>query len=117
MIIQPLFHLWAVHSFGLAFMVDAIAGGLSHAGCSKAPPDHGGNGFMAIAIKIDDFIPLLKYEQEVEGLIDWVKSSAKLPGRQIYIPGEIEQQNRGRMMMIRGIRSCWLMNRSGNYPR
>lgn len=85
--------------FGLAFMVDALAGGLSWAGCSKSPPDHGGNGFLAIAIKIDDFIPLATYKQEIEGITEWVKSSAKLPGvQEIYIPGEIEQRNRERML-------------------
>jgi uncharacterized oxidoreductase len=85
--------------FGLAFMVDAIAGGLTRAGCSKAPPNEGGNGFLAIVIKIDDFIPLDTYTQEVEGLIEWVKSSAKSPGvQEIYIPGEVEQRNRERML-------------------
>ncbi|MFC1717662.1 Ldh family oxidoreductase [Candidatus Poribacteria bacterium] len=85
--------------FGLAFMVDAIAGGLTRAGCSKAPPNVGGNGFLAMVIKIDDFIPLDTYTQEVEGLIEWVKSSAKVPGvQEIYIPGEIEQRNRKRML-------------------
>ena len=85
--------------FGLAFMVDAIAGGLTRAGCSKAPPNEGGNGFLSIVIKIDDFIPLDTYTQEIEGLIEWVKSSAKSPGvQEIHIPGEVEQQNRRRML-------------------
>lgn len=85
--------------FGLAFMVDAIAGGLTGAGCSKAPPNEGGNGFLSIVIKIDDFIPLDTYTQEIEGLIEWVKSSAKSPGvQEIHIPGEVEQQNRRRML-------------------
>ena len=85
--------------FGLAFMVDAIAGGLTRAGCSKAPPNIGGNGFLAIVIKIDDFIPLDTYTQEIEGLVEWVKSSAKSPGvQEIYIPGEVEQRNRERML-------------------
>jgi uncharacterized oxidoreductase len=85
--------------FGLAFMVDALAGGLTRAGCSKAPPNTGGNGFLAMAIKIDDFIPLDTYTQEIEGLVEWVKSSAKAPGvQEIHIPGEIEQLNRERMI-------------------
>ena len=85
--------------FGLAFMVDAIAGGLTRAGCSKAPPNEGGNGFLAMVIKIDDFIPLDTFTQEIEGLTEWVKSSAKAPGvQEIYIPGEIERLNRKRML-------------------
>ncbi len=42
--------------YGLAFMIDAIAGGLSWAGCSAASPTHGGSGYVAMAIKIDSFI-------------------------------------------------------------
>ena len=80
-------------------MVDALAGGLTRAGCSKAPPNTGGNGFLAMVIKINDFIPLDDYTKEIEGLTEWVKSSAKAPGvQEIYIPGEIEARNRERML-------------------
>jgi uncharacterized oxidoreductase len=76
-------------------MVDAIAGGLSWAGCSADPPTRGASGWMAIAIRIESFIDPDEYKQEVEKLVDWVHSSPKLPGvRRIYYPGEIEEERR-----------------------
>ncbi|MDE0504576.1 MAG: Ldh family oxidoreductase [Candidatus Poribacteria bacterium] len=80
--------------FGLGFMVDAIAGGLSWAGCTRSEPTRGGSGIVMIAIKIDEFIDLDVYVQEIEYMIEWVKSSARLPGiDEIYVPGEFEERN------------------------
>ncbi|MFT5365538.1 MAG: putative oxidoreductase [Candidatus Latescibacterota bacterium] len=79
--------------YGLGMMVDAIAGGLSWAGCSSEKPTRGGSGFIAIAIKIDSFIDVADYKQEIQNLIDWVKSSPVHPDHgKIYLPGEIEQE-------------------------
>ena len=81
--------------FGLGFMIDAIAGGLSWAGYSRARPTRGASGIVMIAIKIEDFIDLEVYKQEIEYLIEWVKSSPTLPGvEEIYVPGEFEIRNR-----------------------
>jgi uncharacterized oxidoreductase len=81
--------------FGLGFMIDAIAGGLSWAGCSREKPTRGASGIFMIAIKISDFIGLEEYVQEIEYLAEWVKSSPKLPGvDEIYVPGEFEARNR-----------------------
>ncbi len=81
--------------YGLAMMIDAIAGGLSWAGCSAEQPTRGGSGFLALAIKIDSFIDVDEYKREVQKLIDWVKSSPKMPGvEHIYYPGEIEEARR-----------------------
>ena len=80
--------------FGLGFMVDAIAGGLSWAGCTRDKPTRGGSGIVMIAIKIEDFIGLDIYLQEIDYMIEWVKSSARLPGTdEIYVPGEFEERN------------------------
>jgi uncharacterized oxidoreductase len=77
--------------YGLAMMIDAIAGGLSWAGCSTERPTRGGSGFIALAIRVDAFIDIADYKQEVQSLIDWVKSSPTAPGvKQIYVPGEVE---------------------------
>ena len=47
------------------------------------------------AIKIEDFIDLADYEQEIAYLVEWVKSSARLPGvDEIYAPGEFEERSR-----------------------
>ncbi|MCY4410109.1 MAG: Ldh family oxidoreductase [Caldilineaceae bacterium] len=81
--------------YGLGMMIDAIAGGLSWAGCSADPPTRGASGWLALAIKIDSFIDADEYKQEVEKLVDWVRSSPKMPGvKRIYYPGEIEEERR-----------------------
>jgi uncharacterized oxidoreductase len=83
--------------YGLAMMIDAIAGGLSWAGCSAQQPTRGGSGYLALAIQIESFIDLAEFKREVQTLIDWVKSSPTMPGvKQIYIPGEIEEETRRR---------------------
>ncbi len=87
--------LFGHKGYGLAMMVDAIAGGLSWAGCSAEEPTRGGSGYIAIAIDIESFIDLDEYERELDTLIDWVKSSPKMPGvDEIYFPGEIEDETR-----------------------
>ncbi|MCB0105414.1 MAG: Ldh family oxidoreductase [Caldilineaceae bacterium] len=81
--------------YGLSMMIDAIAGGLSWAGCSSEEPTRGGSGYLALAIKIESFIDVADYKKEVQRLIDWVKSSPTMPGvKQIYLPGEIEEERR-----------------------
>ena len=79
--------------YGLAMMIDAIAGGLSWAGCSAAEPTRGGSGYLALAIRIDAFIDPDEFKRETRTLVDWVKSSPTMPGvKQIYVPGEIEDE-------------------------
>ena len=81
--------------YGLAVMIDAIAGGLSWAGCSADPPSRGGSGFIAMAMKIDSFIDLDEYLKEIGILCDWIKSSPTAPGfDKVYLPGEIEWEKR-----------------------
>jgi uncharacterized oxidoreductase len=81
--------------YGLSVMIDAIAGALSHAGCSADPPTRGGSGFLALAIKIEAFIDLDEYLEEIGILCDWIKSSPTAPGfDKIYLPGEIEWEKR-----------------------
>lgn len=89
--------------YGLAMMIDAIAGGLSWAGCSSDEPTRGGSGYLALAIKIESFIDVADYKKEIQRLIDWVKSSPTMPGvSQVYLPGEIEEERR-RKHEIEGI--------------
>lgn len=85
--------------YGLGMMIDAIAGGLSWAGCSAEQPTRGGSGFLCLAIKIESFIDLAEYKKEVQILIDWVKSSATMPGvERIYLPGEIEEERKAQRL-------------------
>jgi uncharacterized oxidoreductase len=90
----PLGGLDAGHKgYGLAMMIDAIAGGLSWAGCSAGQPTRGGSGFLCLALKIESFIDPDEYKKEIQTLIDWVKSSPTMPGvDRIYYPGEIEYE-------------------------
>ncbi len=79
--------------YGLAMMIDAIAGGLSWAGCSCENPTRGGSGYIALAIRIDAFIDPDEFKRETRTLVDWVKSSPTMPGvDKIYVPGEIESE-------------------------
>ncbi len=81
--------------YGLAMMIDAIAGGLSWAGCSAESPTRGGSGYIALAINIESFIDPDEFKQETRKLVDWVKSSPTMPGYdKIYVPGEIEDEMR-----------------------
>ena len=81
--------------YGLAMMIDAIAGGLSWAGCSTENPTRGGSGYLALAIKIESFADVDDFKSEVQSLIDWVKTSPAMPGvERIYVPGEIETETR-----------------------
>jgi uncharacterized oxidoreductase len=83
--------------YGLAMMIDAIAGGLSWAGCSAEHPTRGGSGYFALAVKIDSFIDPDEFKHETRTLVDWVKSSPTMPGhKKIYVPGEIEEETRQR---------------------
>lgn len=85
--------------FGLAIMVDLLAGGLSWAGCSREQPTRGLNGFLAMAIKIESFIDPAEFEQEAEYLVEWVKSSPRMPGvQEIYVPGEVEERARAQRL-------------------
>ena len=79
--------------YGLAMMIDAIAGGLSWAGTSVEAG--AGDGYVAMAIKIESFIDPDEYKKEIGALIDWVKSSPLMPGvGRIYYPGETEAETR-----------------------
>ncbi len=93
----PLGGPFGYKGYGLAMMIDAIAGGLSWAGCSADQPTRGGSGYLALAIKIDSFIDPADFKREVATLVDWVKSSPTMPGhKKIYVPGEIEEEMRAR---------------------
>lgn len=91
----PLGGAYGHKGYGLAMMIDAIAGGLSWAGCSAEAPTRGGSGFLALAIKIESFADVDDFKSEVRKLIDWVKTSPTMPGvERIYVPGEIEIKTR-----------------------
>jgi len=81
--------------YGLAMMIDVMAGALSRAGCTRDRPTRGGSGFLCLALRIEAFVDLAEYYDEVQHLIDWVKSARPAPGtRAVLLPGEIEEQRK-----------------------
>ncbi len=89
----PLGGPFGYKGYGLALMIDAIAGGLSWAGCSAEHPTRGGSGYLALAIDIASFIDPEEYKQETLKLKEWVKSSPTMPGfDRVLVPGEIEAE-------------------------
>jgi uncharacterized oxidoreductase len=85
--------------FALAMAVDALAGGLSGAGCCTEPPDAlkpGGDGILAIAIDVAAFRPLAEFADEITGLMEHVRSCPAIPGQQVQVPGDPERTRRER---------------------
>jgi uncharacterized oxidoreductase len=84
--------------FGLAMLVEALAGGLSGAGCCQdadAPLAGKTDGVFMLALRIEAFVPLAKFEQAITQLVRHVKSApASVPGGEVLVPGETEARNR-----------------------
>jgi uncharacterized oxidoreductase len=81
--------------YGIGFILDILAGALSGAGCSRAGATRIGNGVFIFVINIENFLPAEEFKKHVDGLIEYVKSSPKLPGvDEILFPGEIEAKER-----------------------
>jgi uncharacterized oxidoreductase len=79
--------------FGLSLMVDILAGALTGAGCSQEGAPRMGNALFLIAIDIAAMTPLSAFGEQVQALIDWVRSSALAPGFDaIRFPGEPEAE-------------------------
>jgi hydroxycarboxylate dehydrogenase B len=80
--------------FGLSMLIDALAGGLSGAGCCTdpgAPMDGRTDGVLFVAIRPNAFLPPEQFLQQVEALIAHVKSSPPAPGvTEVLAPGERE---------------------------
>ncbi len=82
--------------FGLAFMIDILSGALGGAGTSRAdPPPFRGNGVFLQAIHPAAFGAADRFRQEVQSLVDYVRSSPLAPGfDRILIPGQPEHETR-----------------------
>ena len=81
--------------YGLGFIVDVLAGALSGAGCSRAGASRFGNAVFINVVNIESLVPVGEFKRHVDGLIDYVKSSRKMPGvNEILFPGEMEARER-----------------------
>ena len=88
--------------FGLALMVEVLAGALSGAGVSQHDEQRG-NGFACLAIRIESFLPLAEFHEEVQALLAWVKDAPPIPGHQaVRYPGEPEEMAR-QVAIARGV--------------
>jgi uncharacterized oxidoreductase len=84
--------------FGLAVLIDALAGGLSGAGCCwdpNAPLAGQTDGALLLAVQIEAFCPLVEFRRHISRLIQHIKSSPPAPGiAEVLTPGELEASTR-----------------------
>jgi len=77
--------------FGLAVMVELLGGALSGHGCAAGERKLITNGMIINVYCIEHFVDRCRYEDEVEGFVQHVKSSRPASGvGEILFPGEIE---------------------------
>jgi len=85
--------------FGLGLLIDALAGGLSGAGCCtslEAPLAGATDGILFIAIRPGAFLPEELFLEQVRNLIHHVKSTPPQDGiTEVMVPGEQEWRLRG----------------------
>jgi uncharacterized oxidoreductase len=84
--------------FGLSMIVDALAGGLSGAGCctdADAPKTGVTDGVFIVAFKAAAFQDLAEYRETTGSLARHVKSSPPSEGStEVLVPGELEARTR-----------------------
>jgi uncharacterized oxidoreductase len=79
--------------FGLAVLVDLLAGALSGGGCSQADPPVSGNALFIAVLNISAFTPLEEYLSETARFIASIKSSPPAAGfTEVMLPGEKAHQ-------------------------
>jgi uncharacterized oxidoreductase len=89
--------------FGLAFMIDILAGALSGAGCCRFETPDPLDGIFLLAIDIGRFTPLEDFHRRVSELVEYVKSCPPAPGfEEVFVPGEVEARNE-KERRLRGI--------------
>ena len=81
--------------FALGLAGDILAGALSGAGCSRPDTQRVGNSFMLTLVDVDQVRGSNPFEDDVAGLVEYVKSSRLMTGvSEILIPGEPEERFR-----------------------
>lgn len=85
--------------FGLAFMIDILAGALSGAGCCGPENVPASDGILFIAIDVAQFVNMQYFYDQIDKLIQHVKSSRRAKGfEDIYAPGELEYREAERQL-------------------
>lgn len=78
-----------VKGFGLALMVEALAGALTGAGTVSANPEHDDQGTLVIALDIRSLCPIADFVAQVEEFIAYVRDVPVEPGsKPVQMPGE-----------------------------
>jgi LDH2 family malate/lactate/ureidoglycolate dehydrogenase len=88
-LMAPLGHPHSPHKgFGLALLVDALAGVLSGAGFAQGVAEDGpGNFFWAL--DVEAFMPREEFLARMDAQIDQIKHGERLPGiEELFVPGE-----------------------------
>lgn len=104
--ILPLGYPQAGHrGFGLAVVVDILAGALSGAGCTQADPPEAGNALFIWVLNVEAFGPKEEFLAETGRFIEWVKSSLPAAGfEEVVLPGE----NSHRILAQRECQGMWV---------
>jgi hydroxycarboxylate dehydrogenase B len=77
--------------FGLALMIDVLAGALSGAGCCRSENVPARDGVLLIAIDVEQFSNRVAFYQHVSELVAYIKSCPTAPGfEEVFVPGEME---------------------------
>jgi hydroxycarboxylate dehydrogenase B len=85
--------------FALGLVTDILAGAVSGAGCSRPEANRVGNSFLVTVVDVDRVRGEDAFSCDVEGLIEYVKTSKLAPGfDQIMVPGEPEDNERQRRL-------------------
>ena len=83
--------------FGLAFMIDILAGALSGAGCCRPEVLDARDGALMIVIDVKRFIPMESFYRQVTSLAEYVRTTPLAPGSPgILVPGELEYRSQQR---------------------
>ena len=86
---------WAFKGYGLSVMIDLFAGVLSNSGLCRTDLPRGANGVWMYFLDIKQFISDVEYHRWLDGYVEQLKQSKKMPGvDEILLPGEIEQNRR-----------------------
>lgn len=78
----------------LAIAVEALAGGLSGAGCCEgpAPAASPGDGVLVLALDVAAVRPLADFALAVARMLAWVRSSPPIGSEPVCTPGQPEQE-------------------------
>jgi len=79
--------------FGLALMIDVMAGALSGAGCCGPNDVPARDGVLLLAIDVEQFTAGEAFREQVRQVISHVKSCPPAPGfEEAFVPGELEHR-------------------------